>query len=454
MTIAKIAAAAAAKVKANGKPITNGTNGNGTNGNGKSHLPEVFYDAPKKKYWTCNSRNELVEYPSSQIRLLLLRAGVTGSIPEGKVMSGIEAEFMRIREDHDVNWAGALAGYKPGVHDICGTRILVTNGPKMIQAAKGEWTALRDLMGQLLGDQVEHLYAWLKSALRALHHGPPWRPGQAMAIAGPAGSGKSLLQSIITEILGGRIAKPYRYLSGETPFNGDLVGAEHLAIEDEAESTDLRIRRHFGSQLKNLIANAVVSMHPKGGQAMSLNPFCRVSITLNDEPENLMVLPPLTADLKDKIILLRSFITTLPFASDNLTERRKYRERLSADLPAFLYFLHGWRIPTRMQDGRYGVKAWQHPDLLFELQQLEPQYRLLELIETLHIWRLDNTVWQGTALELQRELREKEKRGEVDRLLTFGSACGTYLGRLARTMPERVTKKRGEGNSTIWQIYK
>jgi hypothetical protein len=452
MSIQSIAAEAAAKAKTVSKPAEKLPAANGKPANGKPHVPEIYYDAPKRKFWAHNDRQELVEYPATHIRLMLIEAGVSPQQAPGEVMNPVEANFLRIRQKNDVNWSGALAGYKPGVYDICGTRILITSGPKIIRAARGPWPTIKDLLGQLLGDQVEHVYGWLKSALRALHHGPPWRPGQALAIAGPAGCGKSLLQSMFTEILGGRVAKPYRYLSGETPFNGDLIAAEHLAIEDDAESTDLRTRRHFGSQLKGLIANSVTSFHPKGGQAMSLTPFWRVSITLNDEPENLMVLPPLDSGLKDKIFLLRAWMTTLPFANDNLTERTRYRQKLTEELPAFIHFLQTWRIPTKWKDQRYGVKAWQNAELLYELQTLQPEFRLLELIERLHVWHIDAQVWEGTAIELERELRDKDKRGEVDRLITFNSAVGTYLGRLVKCFPERIMRKRGENNTTIWQI--
>jgi hypothetical protein len=37
-----------------------------------------------------------------------------------------------------------------------------------------------------------------------------------------------------------------------------------------------------------------------------LKPFWRLSITLNDEPENLLILPPLDESLGDKIMLLRA----------------------------------------------------------------------------------------------------------------------------------------------------
>jgi hypothetical protein len=432
-------------------PITNP----GTNGKPKKQADcTVYYDAPKRTFWARNDRGEWTEYPTTHIRLVLLSDGVSNQLKEGDVMSDFEMMLMQIRSCHDVRWAGQLAGFQPGVYDVCKKRILVTTGPTLIQPKKGDWPLLREFMGQLLGINVEVLWGWLKCGLRSMKAGPPFRPGQALAIAGPAGCGKSLMQGLITEIFGGRSAKPYRYLSGETTFNGELVSAEHLAIEDEAASTDLRTRRYFGSQLKNLIANEVVSFHQKGCEAMSVTPFWRVSITLNDEAENLMVLPPLDESLKDKIILLRAWHATMPFDNDDLKGRSEFRAKLSAELPGFLHWLSIWKIPTKMQDKRFGIRAFQDPELLGELENLQPEFRLLELIDTLAIWEPGNSVWRGTATELRRELEDKDKRGEVSRLLSYNTACGVYLGRIAKQMPKRVNKKKDAENRYIWEIHR
>ena len=111
-------------------------------------------------------------------------------------------------------------------------------------------------------------------------------------------------------MLGGRAAKPTEYMSGRTPFNADLFAAEHLMIEDEYGSTDLRTRREFGARIKDITVNDVQSCHAKNRwQAISLRPFWRLSISLNDEPENLMVLPPVDESLSDKLMLLDRRIT-------------------------------------------------------------------------------------------------------------------------------------------------
>lgn len=300
--------------------------------------------------------------------------------------------------------------------------------------------------------QAVYFNGWLKAALQALHGGYPFAPGQMLAVAGPAGSGKSLLQDVITEALGGRVAKPYRYMIGETTFNGDLLGAEHLAIEDEAASTDMRTRRVFGAMLKNLIVNQTQSWHAKGKDAMTLRPFWRVSFTLNEEVENLMVLPPLDESLLDKVILLRAKRATLPFDSGDSIGRKNYRDRLSAELPAFLGYLQAWAIPPDLQDQRFGIKAYQNPGLVTEVENLEPQYRLLALIETLGLISSFDSQWVGTAADLERVLREKDKTGEVGRLLWYNTAAGQFLAKLVKRYPERFSSEKIHGKMAVWTI--
>ena len=96
-------------------------------------------------------------------------------------------------------------------------------------------------------------------------------------------------------LLGGRIAKPYRYMSGATEFNGDLFAAEHLCISDEAPGRDIHSRRSLGSHIKSMLFDIDQSCHPKNRQAITLRPIWAMSISLNDEPENHQVLPPLEA---------------------------------------------------------------------------------------------------------------------------------------------------------------
>jgi hypothetical protein len=318
-------------------------------------------------------------------------------------------------------------------------------------------------------DQRPCVYAWLKLAYEALRAGQR-RPGPVMGIAGPRNSGKSLLQNLITEILGGRVAKPYRYMSGHTDFNGELFGAEHLMVEDEAPSTDLRSRRALGAHIKAFTVNETQSCHVKNRQALTLSPFWRLSISVNDEPENLMILPPISDSehdsLGDKIILLRANLATMPMPTETLEQYKAFWQTLMSELPGFLHFLLNWELPTEIRHPRYGMKTWHHPELLLALDALAPETRLLSLIDevlfTDHKYESACLIarskakesWQGSAEELERLLREHPSFGfEAQKLFNWPTACGTYLGRLAKKYPSRVEPDRSS-DARRWILHR
>jgi ABC-type antimicrobial peptide transport system ATPase subunit len=155
--------------------------------------------------------------------------------------------------------------------------------------ALGDWLNLRAIITGLLAetdikgvgqDQVDTFHGWIKSSVEALRAGRQQQQ-QALAICGPPGCGKSLLQSIITDMLAGRACKAERYFSGKTPFNADLYTAEHLILEDEHCSTRIDQRMKLGAAIKqHTVSTNLTSLHPKGRTAVNLPGWWRISITL------------------------------------------------------------------------------------------------------------------------------------------------------------------------------
>lgn len=412
----------------------------------------AYYDSGKKTYWARNVAMEWQELTQANLKLLLRANGFSTERLADNGLNYADDKLLKISQENGVHFAGPVAGFAPGLFEVSGSRVLVTRGPRMIAPKKGSWKTLGNLLAQLLGSQRKYFAAWIKWALRSLQAGPPWNPGQLLGIAGPPGCGKSLLQQLVTLMLGGRAAKPYRYMIGETQFNSELFGAEHLMIEDEPSSNDLRTRRHFGAQIKNMTVNKEQSFHGKGRNALTLQPFLRLSITLNDEAESLMVLPPLDADLRDKIILLRANPVTFPFPSKQFPTNQHYWAQLVSELPAWHYYLANWEIPEDMQDQRFGVVGFQNEDLLFEVDSLSPELKLWQLVEASGIMGDLTGHWEGTAIELERELRSRDRSGEVGRLLSFNTASGVYLSRLRSKRPDEVSQRKERGNRTVWTL--
>ena len=242
--------------------------------------PEVFYDpwSGAKSYFVKNSRGSYIPVNEGNRKSFLQEKGISAECAKNEPLSPVQRFLNETRLKNDVEYAGPLAGFCTGVYEIQNRRVLVTESPRFIDGKDGQWETLRKLLSNLLGDgQTPFLYGWLQAALASLRAGKR-RPGQALVVAGAAGCGKSLLQNLITRILGGRSAKPYQYLTGATQFNSEMFHAEHLMIEDEAADFDFRVRCKLGTNLKGLVADDTQRCHPKNRPALTLTPFWRVSI--------------------------------------------------------------------------------------------------------------------------------------------------------------------------------
>jgi hypothetical protein len=403
---------------------------------------DIYYDSSTKDFWATNDRAGWIRIRASDVRRWLLERGFKGRPKDDENVSEVDSLLTAIQRQNDVDYAGPLAGYRAGVYVINAARILVKDSPELLRAIPGEWPLLRGIIENMLGpEQSVFLFGWLKVALESLAS-TKFRVGQALTLAGPKDCGKSLIQQLITIMLGGRAAKPHRYMSGATPFNADLFGSEHLMVEDEEPSTDIRARRNFGTKIKEICANTVHSCHAKHRSALSLTPFWRVSISVNDEPENLMILPPVDESLTDKLIILKAGRHPMPMPTTTDEERSRFMDALKSELPHFAHFLFDWEIPADLVSQRYGITHYQHPEILTALGTLAPETRLLELIDSELFGSIAPGSWEGTASELERKLTGESSgvRREAGKLFSFPTACGTYLGRLQKLYPARFER--------------
>lgn len=384
-----------------------------------------------------------LQLDGANCRLHLKHAGCSSEVV-AKNLTEIEAELVGAQLKRSVDYAGPIAGHKCGPFVApSGQVALVTSSYRLPEGSGKTTKHLDKFFGELFGpQQTDVVLAWLKVARESLTRGD-FRPGQALVLAGPSACGKSFFQALVTQFLGGRSGKPYRYMVGETSFNSDLAEAEHLSIEDEHASTDIRSRRKFGASLKEFTVNEQISIHAKGRKAITLPTFRRVTISTNDEPENLMILPPLDGSILDKLILLKCGRATMS------EDRKENWQRLTAELPALAAALKSWRVPRSMACPRFGVKAFHHPELIEVLTSVSPETRLLTLIDEV-IFSKPNESWTGSAEELEKELRQSSFNFAVEKLLYFSSACGVYLSRLS-AKDGRFIKRTASGR-TKWLI--
>ena len=419
--------------------------------------PEAYYDVRTKEYLVQDQRGRWIGLAEVPFKRVLRQHGVPGVVDKDTGLSAQDNAILELQMQRNVLWAGSLAGYKAGFYETGGTRILVTSSPRILEPAAGDWTMLRGVIEGVLGDlggvQLPYVYGWLKVAYESLRAGMKL-PGQAFVMCGPHGCGKSLFQQLITVILGGRVAKPYQVMTGGTAFNSDLFGSEHLAVEDEQPSTDIRARRAFGAQIKNVTVNVDQRLHQKHRDAIVLQPFWRMSVSINDESENVQILPPIDDSMEDKLMIFRAVKHEMPMPTGTAAEREAFWARLVSELPAMLNHLVETEIPAELRCERFGVRHFHHPEILRLLNEVAPEMRLLSLLDTVYfsqpaigLGRIGvaqpSEICQ-TAEEIEAGLTGANcaHSYEARRLLGWSGACGTYLGRLAKAMPQRVQQVR------------
>lgn len=400
----------------------------------------IFFSAASRSWWVRTSSGSFVEMDKGMIVKELARLGM-GKKQKGEALGEIDQFLLRTAKD-PVAYSGPLAGHKAGPIDHPNGRILVTQPCRPLQGIDAPCPDILEWLHQLTGRderQFHTLLLWMHLRRRALLKGT-WRAGQLLVLAGPAGCGKSFVQSkIITPLLGGRVARPYRYMAGGTEFNAELFAAEHLSIEDESPARDLASRRALGNHIKSMLFSAVQSCHPKGRTAIHLTPIWAASLSVNEEPENLMVLPPIDETLADKLIILKCRKPGPP--PGHPEEMQALLLMVDRELPAFAHYLDTLSIPPDYAEPRTGLRHYHNPEIVEALQGLSPEAKLDQLITAAFFQ--DSTEWEGKSLELETALTRSESpwRHEAQRLFTFNTACGVYLGRLATAMPDRYRKR-------------
>ena len=417
-----------------------------------------FYDPATDRYLICDAESKWVGYTEPKYRRELVARGLGKKVREESddPLSQVERAMRDATYHRNLKYSGLLSGWAKGIHVLPGVgRILVTEGPRIIEPVEGDWPLLHNLIHSLLGNtprQAPTFLSWLKLAVESLRSNT-FRPGQCVAFCGPKDCGKSLLQNLITEILGGQFARPYLYMSGKTEFNREMFEAVHLVIEDDQPSTRIEERRAFGNRIKEIVAN-------EGGQRLRamyrdgiiLPVLWRMTISVNSEPENLLMLPPMDDSMIDKIIVFLAQRADIPNTTDS-AERKAYRAALTAELPALVHYLLAMEIPEEIRGGRFGVLDYHHPEILQTISDLAPENKLKELVDgELFGPAATADYWEGTAAQLERVLMQSDVCAyEARRMFKYNTTCGTYLGRLAKRFPRQFASDH-KRIGTVWTI--
>ena len=411
----------------------------------------AIYDSNNQVWWVPAKDGNYIKVNENAVRRILQHVGFDSEAEDGQ-LSPLQLEIMRCQLESHVAYVGAVAGYPAGLHPMEGGRLLVPYSSRPPAAKDTPCPQLQAFLEGMLGrEQFWRFIAWVKFRRMSVTQNK-WMPGQALALVGPAKCGKSYTQHLITLLLGGGVAKPWRYLSGGTEFNGDLIGAAHLAVEDDAPKADLPTRRLVGAQIKSMLYSRMQSAHSKGRQALHLDPKWTLTFSLNDEPENLMILPPIDESLQDKISIFKCAMVPRPVPPD-MDEQDWLLSVTSQELPGLAYLVDTMTVPDAWFDPRSGIQAYRHPEIEAALTELAPEAQLIDLIDDVIFDGPSVTKWSGKASQLVAELQASRRATEFHRIDSYRNAIAHYLGRLSRRPNPRVIQQRIETHNE-WIIYR
>lgn len=428
---------------------------------------------------------------------------------ENEVQGEIDMVLAWVRKNRMVEAVfPALAGYMAGLHELRdGKRVVVRMSPRLVSPESGKWDTIRELIegrldlsrdGAKDANQSVYFHAWLQTAYRSLVTGKPGsrKPGHILGIFGPGGCGKSRLQiNIITPMLGGRIADPTSFMTGEDSYNVDMMGAEHQCVEElQKPSWSAGDRVNLSESMKRIVATESKRLRMMRTDPITVDPFWRMSITMNNDPDKIRAFPMLTPDFADKVVLLLAAKRPLPMPTRTDAEQEAFNTQVASELPAYAHWLlNEFEVPEHllMCDGqdatRFGFASYQHPTLSAQLFDDTPAAHLLRLVDAAEfselgnaggrprkLWELSyplNTsgskprggmwvnqarVWQGTAEKLE-ELLTGNVSGWISTVgkpatkLLAKTQITTMLSRLKEDAEDRVDK-RDRAEARGWAI--
>jgi hypothetical protein len=464
-------------------------------GESKGPVERCYYEATSGggRFWfdingRYHQRNE------RQMMRQLKSEGLQATIPKGSEaeMSQVDAALLEITNQREVDFAGPYSGWHAGEHWISGKKVLITESPRLIAPASPEDNAARldselpwggdcagwPNLGQFLDrgfrgvygteeiDQLPYHLAWLKRGYLALEEGQP-NQGHALIMAGDPGCGKSLHIAIITELLGGRLCRPLRYIFGESNFNAEMFTSSHLVVDDEGSKTHIGDRMIVKARTKQCVAVSGASCEGKNKDSFEIETFMRLTFACNLEEENLLVLPPLDDDLIGKVHCFKFHAGAWPW--DEHATKKVVWDLLSQELPAFLWWLlNKFELPEALQEEhlRFGVKPYAHPEIVQGIDFLSPEARLWGYIERT-VLRSSNHYndimlgageWKGSAVDLEAALKDEDsgldykERGKVPQ-------ANPNLGKMLKKLSERpayagriVQGRESGGKKRYWRL--
>ena len=393
-------------------------------------------------------------------------------------LSPSDSVLHTLRKRKPLDYVGKVAGYQPGIYEVGGTRFLVTEGFTMDEGEKGDWSIHREFLEKFCGRDAgeEHwerqfnaLMLWMKQGRRQFRNPDEQCPSPFLAVVGASNTGKTWWQTnILPKVFTGRLndQKANNLLNN---FNGDMVSAELVIFSDATGNQDYKSRDRIADELRALVANPVRVIEQKGKERVTLPP--KQVLVASANLTGIAVLPPVKAGIADKLLYVQVHKVGLWDGVDD-PKKDQVMQDLNDQLPAFLYAIDNWDAPDGWGDGRFGVKAWQHPELVDETDAGKPSDILVDYITTLlgkpefagkgTAWLSGKDLYHTISLEAGLDTFERaysqrsflSQLGYLKKELDANGACvDEVCPNMGHTQGVRIRiSKRKSGDQRLWRI--
>ena len=373
------------------------------------------------KYWY-DGKNYFVRLESGEFFMALkdeakldLRArhGLSARTDKNQELSEVDKAFYMIHNEKRVDAALPFAMVKQHIVRYDNQTYFNTSNIRCMKPAEGEqkwgenFPVMADWMDTIFGEeQLKYEIAWLHCAYKGALLGKPEK-GHAHFLVGEPNCGKTLYNTtVLAGLFGGHI-KASEYLVGkQDTFNEHLFTKFLWTVDDEAPTASKAMHTSFTAKIKEHVANNEFLMHGKFKTPGRAKWCGRLSITLNDDPVSLRILPDLDMSVKDKVMIFRM----KPFGKFT----RTFKDQIQKELPYFAKFVHDFVIPDEMLDVRFGVRAYIEESIQ-DISEADSQWG--PIVELLRMFReiyydkhnAEEKDWVGTTSDLMMRLSGIER---------------------------------------------
>jgi len=279
--------------------------------------------------------------------------------------------------------------------------------------------------------QLVYFLSWLKLFYEGARDGDLQR-GQALFLVGNTDRGKTLLNARwIPLMLGGGFDASSFLVHGKE-FNKMMCEVAHWHIDDAQAASTQSDHTKFTERVKKLIANPFMPYRPMYVDEVQVPFRGRLLVTLNSDPQSMLMIPDLDRNIADKLMVLRLNDSPFEFKGNEHTERKLFTES-----PHFLRWLTQWTPPAFLmgKKQRFGMKTFIHEGTREVAATTGFDSDILGVMEIL--WETDDALmecakagkpWESTTSNL------------ISRIATHPSAQRLLTGLTVRTTGMRLNK--------------